>query len=414
MKACIHRGAKQIGGSCVEIHAQGHRLILDAGMPLDVATPADARLPDTLDLSGKAPPLTGVVISHPHQDHYGLASLFPADTTYLIGEYAHRILQVAAAFTPAGARFKNVIHLKHCQPTRLGPFTITPRLVDHSAYDAYAIHVQADGKGLFYTGDLRAHGRKGQTFQWLLDDPPTPVDVLLMEGTTIQREGTERGFPTERDLEKDLVRIFKETPGMPLVWCSGQGIDRLVTVFRAAKRAGRQLILDLYAAHILEATGNPRVPHAEWDGVRVFLPRSQKMRIKQDELFHLADVYRAFRIFPEHLAVVAQRSVMLFRPNMRKDLELAGCLDGACLVYSMWDGYLKQEGMKPFLAWLKERGIPLHKCHTSGHASLRDLKRLRAAFPDAVVVPIHTQQPGAYKEMFGRVAQHRDGEWWDV
>lgn len=49
-KVCIHRGASQIGGSCVEIQAQGHRLILDAGMPLDVVNPADARLPDTVAL----------------------------------------------------------------------------------------------------------------------------------------------------------------------------------------------------------------------------------------------------------------------------------------------------------------------------------------------------------------------------
>ena len=39
----------------------------------------------------------------------------------------------------------------------LGPFTTVPFLVDHSAYDAYAIMVEADGTRLFYSGDRAAN-----------------------------------------------------------------------------------------------------------------------------------------------------------------------------------------------------------------------------------------------------------------
>ena len=34
MRICIHRGAHQIGGSCVEVESQGQRLLLDLGLPL--------------------------------------------------------------------------------------------------------------------------------------------------------------------------------------------------------------------------------------------------------------------------------------------------------------------------------------------------------------------------------------------
>jgi ribonuclease J len=235
-----------------------------------------------------------------------------------------------------------------------------------------------------------------------------------MEGTTITRSGSDVGFPTEDELETGMVQIFRETKGMPLVWCSGQNIDRLVTVFRAAKRSGRQLILDMYTAHILAATQNQHLPQADWPEIRVYLPWSQKQRIKQDKSFEIADRYKLDRIYPEGLKEAAEKSVMLFRPSMRIDLEKAGCLDGACLVYSMWDGYLKDPKLKPFLSWLEERGIPLHQSHTSGHASVKDLQRLRKAFADAVVVPIHTQQPDLYEQMFGNVQMHTDGEWWEV
>ncbi len=45
MKLIIHRGAKQIGGSCVELATDRTRLIIDAGLPLDnLQDPAKLRV----------------------------------------------------------------------------------------------------------------------------------------------------------------------------------------------------------------------------------------------------------------------------------------------------------------------------------------------------------------------------------
>jgi ribonuclease J len=414
MRVCIRRGAKQIGGTCIEVESQGKRLALDIGQPLNCSDTELADMPTVEGFETADPGLLGVIISHPHLDHYGLASRVPKTTTFLMGEAAERILAAAAVFTPSGGHFDHVIQLVDRKPITLGPFVITPFLMDHSAYDSYAVLIEADGKRLFYTGDLRGHGRKAKLFERLVAHPPKKVDVLLMEGTTIKRQGTEDGFPTEADLEKDLVRLFRTTPGMPLVWCSGQNIDRLVAVFRAAKRSNRQLIVDMYTAHILKATGNHNLPQADWPEVRVFLPKFQKNRIKRSKEFELAAEYKQYRIYPEHLAAAAKDSVMLFRPSMQIDVETAACLDGACLVYSMWDGYLADEKMKPFLTWLKDNGIPMHKCHTSGHASIRDLKRLRDAFGSAITVPVHCAEPEVFATLFDRVTVHSDNELWQI
>ena len=69
MKVCIHRGAHQIGGTCVELECQGKRLVLDVGVPLDAGDPATVEMPDVKGLSSGDPALLGIVISHPHQDH---------------------------------------------------------------------------------------------------------------------------------------------------------------------------------------------------------------------------------------------------------------------------------------------------------------------------------------------------------
>jgi ribonuclease J len=56
----------------------------------------------------------------------------------------------------------------------IGPFRVTPFLVDHSAYDAYGLLIESGGKRLFYSGDFRAHGRKGMLFDRLIAQPPNP------------------------------------------------------------------------------------------------------------------------------------------------------------------------------------------------------------------------------------------------
>lgn len=412
MRICIHRGTKEIGGTCVEIESQGKRLVLDVGLPLDAADADTFPLHPIKGFDAPDESLLGVVISHAHQDHYGLAHRLPEETPFLIGKAAEAILDAAALFSLAGLTLKNVKHLVDRTLLTLGPFTITPFLVDHSAYDAYAVLVEADGKRLFYTGDLRAHGRKSGLFEKLIADPPRDVDILLMEGTCVGRE--DQDLPSEDDLVLRFVEFFQQTPGMPLVWCSGQNLDRIVTIFKACRRDGRQLIIDMYTAEILRATGNERLPQASWDTVRVFLPTSQKWRIMNEQAFDVAKPYYPARIYPEKLAEEAGHSVMLFRPSMVRDVENAGCLKSGCVICSVWPGYLANEGGRQFVEWLQGRGLPLYRCHTSGHASVADLRRLRNAFAGAVAVPVHLADRERFTDLIDNVKLHDDGEWWDI
>lgn len=414
MRICIHRGAKEIGGTCVEIEAQNKRIVLDIGLPLDGADADTMPLHPVAGFLEPHPSLLGVCISHAHQDHYGLAHRLPKETVFLIGKAAQAILAAAELFTRSGLRLQNVVHLQDRKPIALGPFVLTPFRIDHSAYDSYAILVEADGKRLFYSGDFRGHGRKPGTLQRLVRNPPKNVDVLLMEGTTIARPESATRFLTETELEPKMAALFRQTTGMPLVWVSAQNIDRIVTLRKACMSAGRQLIIDAYTAHILEATGNPRLPQAGWDNIKVFVPTSQKMRIFHSKKFALTDRVRPSRVYPRQLRAAAAKSVMVFRPSMIRDLEAANCLENASVICSLWKGYLDQDQSKPFRDWLVSRRIPLRHCHTSGHASVPDLQMLRKAFDAAVVVPVHLENRERYVELFENVEVHHDGEWWEV
>lgn len=134
VRLTVHRATQQIGGNCIELStADGHRIILDVGRPLDA--PRDARdlLPKSLDI---ASPMDGVLISHPHQDHYGLLEDVPAGWPIYSGEPTARLIKLSSAIFG-----KQLPHTftpwKSGNPLQVGPFSVTPLLTDHSAFDAH-------------------------------------------------------------------------------------------------------------------------------------------------------------------------------------------------------------------------------------------------------------------------------------
>ena len=415
MRIRIHRGTKEIGGTCIELEAAGKRIALDVGLPLDAPETGHERLlPDVRGFREDDGSLLGVVISHPHQDHYGLARHIRPEVPVYIGRDANNILKAASAYVPNGYFFATPRFIADKTPLEIGPFRITPFLVDHSAFDAYSLLVEADGKRVFYSGDFRGHGRKMALFESLIAHPPKDIDLLLMEGTTIGRTGSSEGFATEEDLEQEFVRAFKETKGIHFVWTSSQNIDRIVTVFRAAKRTGRALIIDLYTAVVLEATGKDTIPQSCWEEVKLYTPQSQRVHIKKHALFDDLRRHGSERIYREQLPKLAGRSVMLFRPMMMRDNGVRAVLDDARLSYSMWEGYLKDGYGRRVVEWIEERGIGWRMIHTSGHASVADLKRLASAIAPRTLVPIHSFETGRFGEFFENVVQKQDGVWWEV
>ena len=63
MKITIHRGSNEIGGTCIQLSTEQSTILLDLGLPLR----KDSK---ELDVAALKP--DAVLISHPHQDHFGL------------------------------------------------------------------------------------------------------------------------------------------------------------------------------------------------------------------------------------------------------------------------------------------------------------------------------------------------------
>jgi ribonuclease J len=446
----IHRGAHEIGGNCVELRHGQHTLILDIGKPLTATWGEVVPLPAAIGLNDNGTQPLGVIISHGHQDHWGLAPQLPTDIPVFVGEGAANILR-SAQFWGSGVDLHEAGHLHDRVPFTLGPFTITPYLADHSAYDAFSLLVQAGGRSLFYTGDIRGHGRKASAFERLLADPPNPVHAILMEGTSFRtvdsydREvaesesddstaagsglaaasdadatepASEFASLTESDVELQLAATLRATTGLVVVLASAQNIDRLVTVYRATLRADRDLVVDLYTADIAAATGRPSIPAVsdDWPRVHVYAPLRQRVRVKDSGQFERVDRVRDRRLYPEQLRERAGQLVLFGAyqgeiPRMNRD----GLLNGGAVVWSMWDGYLNEPSGQRLQKALKTSNIQLIQHHTSGHATPTDLARLVQGLRPEVVIPIHTEAPGEYAATVGDIVQpHADGTWWLV
>ena len=409
IKLRIHRGAKEIGGNCIELNAAGKTLLLDLGMPLTVSNQVEVPLPDVLGLAeGGNDNFLGVVLSHPHADHYGLLSQAAKNTRVFLGEDAQKLLRAALPFTTFGLDLENTMTYRDREPFDVGPFRITPFLADHSAFDAYSLLIEAEGRKIFYTGDFRGHGRKHAVFKRLLAEPVIKgVDVMLIEGTHLSRE-RDADSQTEYSLEDDITQSISNTTGLVLASFSAQNIDRFVTFWKASRRAGRTFVADAYLAHILGALNRTSLPKPS-----VFLPARMKMKLVRENNTSIVIPFRRRRIYPEQIPARADKLVMMFRPSMMDEFHKFQCLGEGKLIYSQWPGYIEKDSVN-IKDWCSERNISFEIQHTSGHADVQTLISLAQAVSAKRVIPIHSFAPERLSELVANVTQVDDGEWINI
>src|ERR1039458_1493212 len=240
MKITILKGSHEIGGTSIQLSSGKTTILLDAGLPLS----ADSQPVDLSRLTVDA-----LLVSHPHQDHFGLMATLPPGTPVYIGGLARSLIDATQVFLGRDRYALDFHDFKAWQPFTIGDFTITPYLVDHSAADAYAFLIEAEGKRLFYSGDLRSHGRKGILFENFVKRPIRDIDVLFLEGTMLQRNNDL--FPDETAVESVIFQIIQQQKNTSLVLASSQNIARIVSAYRACKRAHKLLVIDIYPAWVL-------------------------------------------------------------------------------------------------------------------------------------------------------------------
>lgn len=385
MQVDIIRGQDQIGGSIIEVSSGNTRIILDVGSELDEVIPA---VPAVEGLLQGSSAYDAVLISHYHGDHIGLIEhILPGIPVYM-GEKSYSVHRAAKEYLGKPVREISAF-FQSGKAIAVGDFQITPYLCDHSAFDSYMLLLECDGKKLLYTGDFRASGRK--SFPALLHRLPA-VDVLITEGTTLS--GSHAVTLTEKDLEEQAVEVISEHEGKPVfVNMAATNLDRLVTMYRAAKRTGRIFLEDVYTASIATAAGE-HIPNPSFSDVRVFLTAQKDYPLLQS--------YGRAKVGREQIS--KKQFVMCVRPSMKSYIEkLSQSLpfESGILFYSMWNGYKENKNTMEFLRLMEDKGVIVHDLHTSGHADADAIHALLERTKPKYIIPVHTENAKWFEKYQG-------------
>lgn len=431
MNLKIHRGTHEIGGSCVEITDQNSRIVIDIGMPLvkeggdkfdfkeykHLTGPELIKVKVLPDIKGfydwdtKNKPIDGLLISHAHMDHYGFLPYINKNIHCYLGEGTKKLIDMTSLFFGFNISLNEHTFVQSGKPLLVGSFKVTPYLMDHAAFDAYGFLIESGGKKVLYTGDFREHGRKAKAFRWFLHNVPKDIDALLLEGTMVGNR-TET-VKTEDDIENEFADTIKDTEGITLAILSGQNIDRIVSLYRAALKTNRLFVVDVYTANILadlhELAKIP-YPSENFDKMKVFFPYRLSEKIAKMCRKDLLYRFKAFKITKKEISEAPQKMVMLVKSSMVSDLASIKGIDGATIMYSMWHGYLNEPSMKPLLNFSEKKNMRLVTIHTSGHAHIKTLKEVVQRLQPKTIIPIHTFHPELFNTIFPNVVQALDGQ----
>lgn len=413
MKVKIIKGTNQIGGCITEITSnKGTKILIDYGQ--DLASVEGSIIPPKINWEE----YSALFITHIHEDHIGLIEFIPDDAKVdiYVEKVSYEVYKIYKEYVKKEkARKVKTFDLPKDFFAKADPINvdndiiITPYLVDHSAFNAVMYYVEADGKSVLHFGDFRNNGKKG----FLLEPTIKKIgkaDLVIMEGTTLSRP-TIKNY-TEEELCSHIVETCQNYRNI-LVLQASTNIDRVTTMFNAAKKLKKLFVEDVFTANITKTLKAYGIPNPEFTGkkVHVYVPSNRDyedeygiyqkyvLPIKEEEIYTL--------ILKKHIPFM-----LLVKSSWQEEidkLEKNHCLENTCLIYSMWHNYREEGSTKDFIDYVEAKGVKIIELHTSGHAdySARDIVLKNLEYKQ--LLPIHTTEKEKYKK-FPKAILVEDGE----
>jgi ribonuclease J len=244
-----------------------------------------------------------------------------------------------------------------------------------------------------------------------------------MEGTMLAREGGK--YPDEPAVVQGVIGAIQNSANTVIpVYCSGQNIDRIVSLYKAARKTKTLLVVDPYTAYMLKVARDvsSHIPQIEWDNIRVFVANYGRgdiyiNKISNSDRKEMMLSFGRKKIKAFDFSGLKQKALLLMRNTMIPVVEKIPQIQGSTLIYSQWEGYIKKDtpDVKKFREFIKRNNLTIEYIHTSGHATLEKLREFAAKVNAQKIVPIHTEYPERFKEHFGSVVvYYGDGQGFEV
>lgn len=405
IKAKIIKGTKQIGGCITEISVKNSKIIIDFGNDLEESN-------ESFELEGLTKGKStydAVFITHSHGDHIGLINKINKDIPVYVEESTLKIHNLTCDFCNKDkvTRDINTFEIKNNTKGKENrcifnneDIQVYAYIGDHSSYNSCMFLEEGDGKKLLHTGDFRMHGRKEKVIEHSLKEIGS-VDMLITEGTTLTR--CKDKYMNEYELETKAVEIMKKYDQI-LVMQSSTNFDRTATFLRASIKSHKKFILDLFSYQLQNVIN--RFIQVDNKNIYLWIPYKYNLKpvwFKEKYMDIDNNLFGAFLYY-----------TMEIKDTMLDDIQMLydkGLLKNACLIYSMWEGYIeKEEKIKNFIQELKNMNIDIIFLHTSGHADKESFLKLNKIINPKQTIIIHTEDGSKGKELLNNVIEINDNE----
>jgi ribonuclease J len=345
------------------------------------------------DLPYTDPEIHAIFVSHAHADHAGYLELVDPSIPVHVGAGTRALLGAIETST----RMKYGTHpwkvFADRASIRVGGIEVIPYPVDHSIPFAYGFLVRTSGGTLAYSGDFRHHGpRAADTHAFFEAVGKEGVNALLIEGT---RAGPDaRRNLSEAGVRRGVDRVLEEERGLAFACTYPRDLDRLATLYAAAREADRDLVVSVRTAHLLAQIA-PRYPPGTLPvpgtspGVRVYARKKLTTQLWErpylEGALSAADVRAEGPRYLLSLELTHFAELIDLRPPK-----------GSPFVHSMSEPFSEDDVDAHVMHnWLKHFGLTFHQMHASGHASGPELLAIIRATGAKTVYPIHTIHPEA-------------------
>jgi ribonuclease J len=372
-------------------------LIVDMGVTFgsEYEPGVDVILPDIRFLEEERHNIVGLLLTHAHEDHFGaVIDLWPllSGVTVYATPFTAEMLKSKLAEIGLVNGFPLEI-LPMGAHRRIGPFDVELIAMSHSIPEPSAVVIRTPLGAALHTGD------------WKLDENPltsAPTDIarlkalgedgvaaLVCDSTNAVRDGVSA---SEADVAIVLEELIREAPRRVAVTTFASNVARIGSVAKAARAAGRELVVVGRAMHrVIEAaqtTGylDPDLHYHEETAFESLPPRkvvalctgsqgearAAMARIAQDEHPNVS-------LDPEDRVIFSSRTI----PGNEKAVARVqnGLADRGVEVITDQDapvhvsGHPRRGELEQLYAWLKPKiAIPMHGegRHLEAHARLAE------------------------------------------
>lgn len=369
--------------NCMALEQRGEVMLVDCGVTFDDrGLGVDVLHPDFSALDTFGTRLTGVVITHGHEDHIGALPylLKRHDVPIWAPPYAIGLIQQRLGEHEVLAHAR-IYETRPREPFSVGSFRVEPIRVTHSIADATALAIETDEGIVVHSGDFKIDEAPtdGEHFDEarLRELGDAGVTLLMSDSTNVDAEG-----PTgsETDVGEALERLVADARSAVVVAMFASNVHRLRLLGDIAKRHGRKIVLlgRGVGTHARVARTTGYLPWSDDlvvpDTMARELPRSKILAIatgSQGEaraaLARLArGEHPTFEVGPGDRVILSARTIPGNEPEVHAILGML--LRRGCEVRSR----------------LTDRGI-----HVSGHAHRPEQKRMIELVRPKHFVPVH-------------------------